>query len=226
MYDASRVSTSKSTADVVFEKLHADIVALTILPGAKISEADVARQYGVSRQPVRDAFRRLHNLDLIEIRPQRATIIRRFSRPEIENTRFVRLAVELEVLDRACAIWDQPRSENLAKNLSEQSEALASDDLASFHALDYGFHECICDLTGLPMAFETIKSCKHKIDRLCLLSLSDYENVADVLADHRAIANALDRRCAADARELIRHHISRLDTTIAEIHRKNAAFFR
>ena len=226
MYDASRVSTSKSTADVVFERLYADILALTILPGAKISEADVARQYGVSRQPVRDAFRRLHNLDLIEIRPQRATIISRFSRPEIENTRFIRLAVELEVLDRACEIWDQTRAESLAKNLAAQANALAAEDLSRFHTLDYGFHECICALTGLPMAFETINSCKRKIDRLCLLSLSDYENVADILADHRAIADALDRRCAADARELIRHHISRLDATIAEIHQKNAAFFQ
>ncbi|PJI92346.1 DNA-binding GntR family transcriptional regulator [Yoonia maricola] len=226
MYDAAHVSDSKSTADVVFEQLHADIVALTILPGAKISEADVARQYGVSRQPVRDAFRRLHNLNLLEIRPQRATVVKRFSRPEIENTRFVRLAVELEVIERACQIWDQTRTEVLAENLKAQSSALTAGDLALFHKLDYNFHEGICDLSGLPMAFQVISNCKQKIDRLCLLSLSDGENIADVLEDHRAIADALNRRCVTDARDRIRHHINRLDTTIADIHQRNADFFQ
>ena len=53
---------SKSTADEVFDKLYEDIVTLKILPGSKISETEVARRLGVSRQPTRDAFRRLHNL--------------------------------------------------------------------------------------------------------------------------------------------------------------------
>lgn len=220
------IGESKSTADVVFEKLHDDIAALAVLPGTKISEADVARRFGVSRQPVRDAFRRLHNLELIEIRPQRATVIRRFSLAEIENTRFVRLAVELEVLERACQIWDEPKAQALAAQLAEQEEALAKGDAGTFHDLDYGFHQLISGLANLPKAFETISTCKRKVDRLCVLSLSDHESATDVLDDHRAIADALSRRSVDDARALIRQHISRLDATIAEIHQTHTDYFQ
>ncbi|PHQ85826.1 MAG: GntR family transcriptional regulator, partial [Thalassobium sp.] len=155
MYDTLVIGESKSTADVIFEWLHGEIVTLAILPGSKISEADIARRFDVSRQPVRDAFRRLHNLDLLDIRPQRATVVRRFSLEEIEATRFVRLAVELEVIEGAAQLWDQARSDALAENLDEQSDALMAGDAGLFHELDYGFHKLICDLSDVPKAFET-----------------------------------------------------------------------
>lgn len=220
------IAESKSTADVVFEKLHEDIVTLEILPGSKISEAEVARRFGVSRQPVRDAFRRLHNLDLIEIRPQRATVVRRFSLAEIENTRFVRLAIELEVMERACQVWDTTRADALAENLNEQENALAAGDGGLFHDLDYSFHKLICELSKLPKAFETIMACKRKVDRLCVLSLSNHESVSDVLSDHRAIADALARRDVADARTRIRLHVGRLDSTISDIHQTHTEYFQ
>lgn len=226
MQSRLEISGSRSTADVVFEKLHEDIVTLAILPGSKISEAEVARRLDVSRQPVRDAFRRLHNLNLIEIRPQRATVVRRFSMAEIENSRFVRLAVELEVIEYACQVWDQTRVDALADNLTKQTEALAACDGGLFHDLDYGFHKQICELAGFPKAFETIAACKRKVDRMCVLSFSNKESVADVLADHHALADALMRRDAPVARTLLRRHASRLDTTISDIHKTHTEFFQ
>jgi len=226
MRDNLVTGESKSTADVVFDRLHEEIATLAIRPGSKISEADVARRFGVSRQPARDAFRRLHNLGLLEIRPQRATVIRRFSLEEVNSTRFVRLAVELEVMERACLIWDQDRADALAKNLDDQSQALAIGDVGQFHDLDYAFHELICVLSGLPKAFETVNDCKRQVDRLCVLSLTNKESVADVLADHRAIADALARQSVQDVRALIRQHVSRLDQTIAEIHQAHTGYFQ
>lgn len=225
MSDTTVLRESKSTADVVFDRLQDDILTLRLLPGSKMSEADIARHYGVSRQPVRDAFRRLHALNLLDIRPQRATVVRRFSLDQIAHTRFVRLAVELEVIDRACACWNSARADALAINLADQELALDADNVERFHDLDYGFHEAICRLSGLPMAFETISRCKRAVDRLCVLSLTDHEDVAEVLGDHRAIADALFRRDAAAARARTRTHVGRLDKTISDIHKTHAEYF-
>ena len=56
----------RTTTDAVFEALHAQILSLELLPGTRISEAEVAAKLGVSRQPVRDAFNRLSNLQLLK----------------------------------------------------------------------------------------------------------------------------------------------------------------
>ena len=95
-----------TSTDRIFEELYARIVGLDLLPGTKISETDVAKSFGYSRQPVREAFTRLANLNLLLIRPQRATIVRPFSRDLIANARFVRAAIELEVVRNAAQSRD------------------------------------------------------------------------------------------------------------------------
>ena len=69
-----------TNADDVFDQLHSQIVSLEMLPGTRISEVEIASQFKVSRQPVREAFIRLANLDLLLVRPQRATEVRGFHR--------------------------------------------------------------------------------------------------------------------------------------------------
>jgi DNA-binding GntR family transcriptional regulator len=68
-----------SVADTVFDELHSQILLLELPPGTKMSEVEVAKALGVSRQPVRDAFYRLSKLGFLSIRPQRATLVSQIS---------------------------------------------------------------------------------------------------------------------------------------------------
>ncbi|SLN63219.1 GntR family transcriptional regulator [Pseudooctadecabacter jejudonensis] len=226
MPDRSTERDTRSTADVVFDQLYEEIASLHLLPGTKISEAEVARRFGVSRQPIRDAFRRLGDLNLLNIRPQRATVVRRFSMQEIENARFLRLAVELEVIEAACAIWDQTCTDMLRENIDAQKAALAQHDTATFHDLDYEFHLLICQASGKPLAFDTIQSCKRSVDRLCVLSMSHDEERDRVLADHLELLDALSAHDVPRARALLRHHVSRIDKVISEIHHAHSDYFQ
>jgi len=215
----------RTTADIVFEKLRDEIVTLELLPGSKISEAEVAARLGVSRQPVRDAFNRLGNLDLLWIRPQRATVVRGFSMASIENARFVRMAVEIELVERACHVWDKARAKALAANIAQQEAAIAAGNTEKFHALDYTFHRQVCELAGYPLAFELIEQSKRKVDRICVLSLSRYEEVQTLLTDHKEIADALEQNSVVEARSVLKRHLERLDATIREIHEQHSEYF-
>ena len=64
-----------SAADQIFAALYRQVLTLELPPGSRLSEAEVARRMGVSRQPVRDAFWRLSQLGFLTIRPQRATTV-------------------------------------------------------------------------------------------------------------------------------------------------------
>lgn len=217
--------TQRTAADVVFDQLHDEILTLKLLPGSRISEADVANRLGVSRQPVRDAFNRLGNLNLLKIRPQRATEVRGFSWQQIENKRFIRLAVELEVSRRAAANWNDQSAAMLEANLTQQRDALARDQIAQFHNLDYEFHQLICTISGLPLAFETIKSCKQQVDRLCVLSLALSNEMSALLEDHEEIAHGLANLSPQDVETSVRRHLGRLDASIKEIREKHPKYF-
>ena len=215
----------RTTADKVFDQIHSEISSLELLPGAKLSEIEIARRFGVSRQPVRDAFTRLANLDLLLVRPQRATEVRRFSMKRIAHARFVRMAVELEVVRCACGVWDEMRADQLDLNLAKQRKFVATGQTGKFHALDFAFHKMICDLGGHSLAFDTILDCKQKIDRLCVLSLGQNDEISRLLDAHEELATALAARHVEDATRITRRHLHRLDDTVTDIYNRHSEYF-
>ena len=215
----------RTTADVVFDYLYEQIGTLNLLPGAKISEAEIANKFGVSRQPVRDAFSRLGNLDLLLIRPQKATVVKKFSLRAIETARFVRLSVELEVLRKAAAEWDGHLDDAFVKNMAAQRAALANKDADEFHALDYEFHRLLCDAARAEFAFEIIQQNKNQVDRLCVLSLGTADEMRQLVDDHALMLERLQKRDEVGASDTIREHLSRLDGTIETIYETHASYF-
>lgn len=225
MAPATQLNDRRTTVDAIFEHLHEEIVSLRLLPGDKISEADVASQFGVSRQPVRDAFSRLANQDLLLIRPQRATEVKRFSAREIEKSRFVRAAIETEVLRRAALHCDSAGSALLDSAIKAQDDALANLQVDAFSSLDYEFHRTLCMIAKADFAFEVIMDEKSKVDRLCVLGLSKETRMPELIEDHRKIANAIKAHDADTAIKAGMIHLSRLDETIAMISATNANYF-
>ena len=225
MHDIADLIERRTTTDVVFETLQEEIVSLQLLPGDKLSEVDMAKRFGVSRQPVRNAFNRLENLDLLLIRPQRATEVRGFSMERIALARFVRKSIEIEVIREACAVWDDGKAAQVAQNIDQQIGAAESKDHETFHTLDYQFHKLICQLGGCALAFESIQSCKRKVDRLCMLSLGRQNELEVILQDHKRLSAALNARDVENAVSVTRQHLGRLDETIEDIHKNHSEYF-
>lgn len=225
MAKVTKLSERRTSVDEVFDYLHSEISTLALLPGDKISEAEIATKFGISRQPVRDAFSRLANLDLLLIRPQRATEVKRFSMREIEKSRFVRASVEYEVLRRAAAKCDADGVAKIDAALKLQEQAILANDVDGFGKLDYEFHEALCGIADAEFAFDVIMREKAKVDRLCRLGLSKEQRMPELLADHKAIAEAVKAHDADQAVAAGALHLSRLDETIQRITDTNASYF-
>jgi DNA-binding GntR family transcriptional regulator len=215
----------RTATDLVFDQLHEEIVCMRLTPGTKLSEVDTARRFGVSRQPVRDAFNRLSNLDLVVVRPQRATEVRGFSLKAIQQTRFIRMSVETEVIRRACDIWDDTCDQRLNENLDKQRLAMEADSIDDFHMHDTQFHRMICELAKCPEAIDTIALCRQKMDRLCMLSMDQTDELSELFDDHTQLTKALRQQTTDEAIAITRHHLSRLDSTIANIHENHQQYF-
>lgn len=225
MSDIAQIRDRRTSVDVVFDHLYNEIATLELLPGDKISEADIAAKFGVSRQPVRDAFSRLENLDLLLIRPQRATEVKRFSHREIAKSRFVRAAVETEVIRRAADLCDDLGAARLDGLLKIQEAIVNSNNYDAFGPQDYEFHKTLCEIAGVDFAFEVIRSEKANVDRLCILSLSKENRMGQLLEDHRDIARHVIHHDTDAAIKAAMLHLSRLDATIEAISEANADYF-
>ncbi len=225
MAQVTQFGARRTSVDDIYHFLHNEISSLRLKPGDKISEADIAAKFGVSRQPVRDAFNRLATQDLLVIRPQRATEVKRFSMRAIVKSRFVRAAVEREVLRRAAEHCDSEGAARLDQALSLQEETVRDPDLARFGPLDYDFHKTLCQIAQADFAFDVIVAEKSKVDRLCTLSLSKGDRIPELIEDHRAIATAVKNHDPEGAVKAGMFHLSRLDETIDRISATNGNYF-
>ena len=215
----------RTAADDVFERLHADIIEMRLTPGTKLSEVEIARQFEVSRQPVREAFIRLHDLDLLQVRPQRATEVRRISESSILNARFVRTAVEIEVVRRACARPIDAFDKRFETNLRQQRSAIEAKRTGRFQTLDGEFHHMLCRAADCEFAYATVAATKSQISRLCLLSLTDQAELLETHEDHRSLHALVRAGREAEAVALIRLHLSRLDGVLRSVRESHPEYF-
>ncbi len=215
----------RTTSEELFEQIRSDIDKMRLVPGTKLTEAEVAKRYDVSRQPVREAFIRLDNLSLLKIQPQKATIVRRISKSAIQQARFVRAAVEIEVARAACQA-DKPDSiAEMHVILEKQSDCLKDKDISGFNVLDHDFHKQICIMADCQFAIEVIENCKAKVDRLCILSLANDSDAEDVFTDHQNILKHLSTKNEKQLVQSIRHHLARLDSTIEYVQTEHSSYF-
>ncbi|TPE50939.1 GntR family transcriptional regulator [Amaricoccus solimangrovi] len=206
----------RTVTDQIFDLLYERVVNLSLMPGAKLSEAEVAAQMGVSRQPVRDAFYRLSQLGFIQIRPQRATTVTPLSEAAVLRAYFIRSALEEACLRKAAERLTRRDLDALGRLIAAQEKAVAADARAEFHALDDQFHHDICEYAGLEFVWTLVKENKGHMDRARYLSLS--YGAATALAEHRLILDALRARDAEAAVAAIRQHLSRIEDIIARLH--------
>jgi len=221
-----KVTERRTSVDMVFDHLYDEIVSMRLLPGTKISEAEIAALFKISRQPVRDAFNRLENLDLLLIRPQKATEVKRFSSLEISRARFVRVAIEAEVLRRAARLCNEDGASLLQSRLADQKVAVKADNYDQFRLLDYHFHEALCAVGEVEFAFEVVQREKAKIDRLCVLGMKTRDERLDqLLDDHTTMAECVANNDEEGAVKAGMLHLSRIDTTINTIRKEHSEYF-
>ncbi len=216
-------TSAGSTTDLVFDALYAAVISVKLPPGTKVSEAEVAKQFDVSRQPVRDAFFRLSNLGFLSIRPQRPTLITQISLRAIHDAVFTRTALEVACLQLALNVNRADLVEAMKANVTAQERAVSADT-TTFHIIDEAFHELICMASGHVHIWPLIRRQKGHLDRLRFLSLSEKRR-QHVIAEHREICSAVLNDNIAHAEKLLREHISAIKDVLPAIIVRHPDYF-
>jgi GntR family transcriptional regulator, rspAB operon transcriptional repressor len=212
-----------SIADQVFDVLHQQVLSLALPPGTKMSEAEIAKQLNVSRQPVRDAFYRLSKLGFLLIQPQKATQVSHIHIQDVLRARFIRTSIEVEVMRRAAQGLSEADFAKLDANMIEQQAAVAKGDRASFHRLDDAFHHLLCQGAGVGFVWDAVRENKAHTDRVRYLSLAEGSQRA--MEGHVRILIALRARDEEAAVAELRAHLGQIEQIIQDLRTANHSWF-
>lgn len=208
----------------VYRTLRERIIRAELAPGARMSETELAKAMQLSRQPVREAFIKLADDGLVEVWPQRGTLVRKINIASVMDARFVREAVEADI---ARLVAEKPDDEIIAQ-LGEMIEAqrktidLHADE---FMRRDEEFHRALAVAAGKPQVFRLVDNVKAQMDRVRFLTLMSPEVIARSIAQHEAIVDAIVRNAPADADRAMRMHLRQILVDLPEIAKLRPEFF-
>jgi len=209
----------------IYHLLRKAIVTCRIQPGASLSEKEVSDAFGVSRQPVREAFIKLSEVRLLKVRPQRATIVPKIVIKQVLDGRFIREAIETSVVAQAAKTLSSETLVKLSETIEAQSRVAATQDIANFLALDDIFHSQIAEGIDCMAAWAVIEDLKAHMDRTRYLTLGEISPLSDLLTQHRTIFHALEARNEAKAVAAMKEHLQELGSTLWRVSRNYPDWF-
>lgn len=193
----------------VYERIREKIIALDWQPGERVSEKEVSADLGVSKTPVREAFIRLSDEGLMEIRPQSGSYVSTISFERVYESLMLRRAIEMAVAAQAAeqrSAFDLVRLQEL---IEQQVEASEAGDKPRFFELDAEFHRALAEVAKMPSALRMIRMVRGTVDRVQRLRISRGESRhAQVIEAHRAIVKAIQDRDPREASMAMDRHLN------------------
>jgi len=188
------------TTDLIYTHLKEDILSGKIEGGTLLSEIEIARQFGASRTPVRDALSRLACERVVVALPQRGHLVRTITFTEVIDSFHIREILEVEAAGEAALHATQADINEMRKVYSERHK----DNGILWN---YKIHVAIARASGNRLLADLIEEVLILMQRLLL----DYPNMdaksEDNFDPEKEIVDAIEARNPELARELMRIHM-------------------
>lgn len=187
-HNAGAVAGLSPTVTAVFDRILADVLGGRRRPGSIVRDADIARELGVSRTPVREALQLLRSAGVVEVLPSRFTRIAVLDATDIERASAVSLALYGLVVEEIAA----SQVEIPFDLLEGEQEAAAGllDRPSAFFVHAFRLHDRIVQLSRNEHLLRSIDAVVHAL-RLAIVSNADGADAADLArvldAQHRII---------------------------------------
>lgn len=206
-----------SLCDAVARKLKKDILSGALKPGERLLQTQLAKRFGISRMPVRDALRKLASEGLVTIIPERGAEVSMLDLPGLQEA--CRILEVLEVLAGELAIANATDNDiqEIDQMLKRMDSALDKRDLASWFDLDMEFHRRIVALSKAPRLLRMLSELYHLLYhvRRGFYTLPGKADKAS--KTHNNMVAALAARDGEQFTQLTRQHVVESLPTILEI---------
>ncbi|MBQ7919374.1 MAG: GntR family transcriptional regulator [Lachnospiraceae bacterium] len=207
-YDVKQEVTDKfSLRGRVFHKLRDDILNGKYKENDELREVAIGEELGVSRTPVREAFRQLELEGLIQIVPNKGAYVTGITRKDVQDIYMIR-----SLLEGLCARW-------ATENITEEQMAEMEENifLSKFHAekghydqlaeLDNRFHEILYEACNSKMLEHQLRDFHQYVLRVRKKTLSNVNRGRKSNEEHEQIMEAIKAKDADRAEALANAHM-------------------
>jgi len=198
---------NSSLAAVVQQEIERAILMGDYQPGAKLNEAALAERLGVSRGPVREAFRMLDEAGLVRTEKNRGVYVRDIPITEALEIFDLRAAMDEWVGKKLAACITAEQLKEIKALVAEMELAVKVQDAHQYHVLNLKFHDRMVDATGNRKLADTYRKLIKELSLFRRQNLADGVLMKKFLAEHKQIVKAIASGDAAAAGQAMFDHV-------------------
>ena len=205
----SKILASRPLYEEVADQLRVRIFAHDLAPGAWIDEQSLAKEFGISRTPLREAIKVLAAEGLITMKLRRGAYVTEVNRGDLEQIFTILSLLEGQAAKEA-ATKAQEKDLNELDDMHLRLEKAAADrNLEQFFEVNVRFHERIIAIANNPWLTDVIADLRKVLKLQRKDALSRTGRLQSSLSEHREILKALLKRDPIAAEQAMRTHLAR-----------------
>lgn len=188
------------------KRLREMILSGELPPGMRLREVQLCEQLGVSRTPIREAFRTLAAEGLVALLPNRSVLVAELRMPDIEHLYRVFGALEGLAGELACQRVTETQIAEMGRLLSEMVDLHQKGDRGRYMEINRQIHRMVIDIADNPVLTATWSSLLPRVERARALPNLDPNRWTAALLEHSKMFSALAARDGVLLARLAREH--------------------
>jgi DNA-binding GntR family transcriptional regulator len=190
----------------IAEVLADEIIERKLSPGSRLPEPALAERFGTSRAPIREALYLLDQAGLVERTPRRGTVVKTYSRREIEELYQVRITLERLALERICEEPDMVEACLATLDPIIREMETAQDDPLRYRELNYLFHRSIIVVSRSDLVRRLYAQIEGPLKIFLRRMFSAEDAVSKSFGEHLQILAAIEEADAEKAQQRLEKH--------------------
>ena len=193
----------------IYKQLRDMILCFELYPGTHITEIEMAKHFGVSRTPIREALQRLALEGYVTLKRKQGAFVKSFDVSELSQYYRVRIALEKLSLETACTYMSNAELQQLADDWEPDSQPGRSDNSIEMENRDEEFHIALATRSGNRALAQHLTQVNDQIRIVRRLDFTDPERIDRTYEEHHAITLYLLERDLESAKNTMVEHIKR-----------------
>jgi len=178
-------------------------------PGQRLNELLIASTLGISRSPIREAFRILESENLVDIFSRRGAFVKNLSAKEVEEIYVAIHAIERTALRLALKHMDTVREKELRSIIERLEKNLRKNGPQKFLTFSMQLHHFIIRNSENNLLLKIYNYLQPQRERLRRFIGMGKNDIVESLKEHLAISKALLKRDEEEAGRLLGNHFDR-----------------
>lgn len=209
-----------NNAERIYTSLEKDIISGAVQPGSRFEEAELCRQFGVSRTPVREALLQLSATGLIELRPRQGAVVTAI--PLAKMAQMFEVMAELEALCASLAaqrmtITERHLLETAQQDCRDFAGDGSEDGLSRYFEANYAFHRVIYEGAHNDFLYQQTMQLRNRLTPYRRFRLQSPARLKISSEEHQQILECILAGDSVAAAATTRAHLTIQSALLADI---------